>query len=558
MTDNKKIAELLYPNNKYTVEQIEKMYPNRKLPAGAEVTRFAPSPTGYLHLGGFFQAVIDRFLAKKTNGVFFLRLEDTDKKREVEGAEKIAVTVLNEFALDPDEGVTLNGDVGDYGPYRQSERTEIYKAYAKMLVEKGRAFPCFCTATDSKAEVLENREKMLEEMSTLLEHDPCRDLSYEEVKQKLALGMPFAIRLKSLNKEGDKVVVNDRIKGKREIPANLKDVVLIKQNGIPPYPFAHPVDDHLMGTTVVVRGEEWFSSVAQHIEIFEALGFKPIDYIHTALLCKIDENTGNKRKISKRHDPEADMRFFITSGYPKLAVIEYLLTLANSNFEEWRKENPNANVYEFPFAPEKMSNTSPMVDMVKLNDISKNVISRMKAVDVYSKTLDWAKINDKEFENLITIHKDIAVNALNIDREIERPRKDLATFKDVKEKYGYFFNELLNSEELCNFDSKFTNNTIKLFVSEYLKNLNLNVTKEEWFAYIKDVAGKCGFATDNKAYKQNPTAFAGNTADACAILRIALTGRNQTPDLYSIMQVLGDIEVTNRLKYVLNKKARLN
>ena len=448
MTDYKKIADLLYPNNKYTVEQVEKMFPVRKLKDGAEVTRFAPSPTGYLHLGGFFQAVIDRFLAKRTGGVFSLRLEDTDKKREVEGADKIAVSVLNEFGLDPDEGYTISGEVGDYGPYRQSDRLDIYNAYAKMLVEKGRAFPCFCEAPEGKAEVLENREKMLEETATLIEHDPCRDLTYDQ-------GKPFALRLRSINKEGDKVVVNDRIKGKREIPANLKDTVLIKSNGIPPYPFAHPVDDHLMGTTVVVRGEEWFSSVAQHIEIFEALGFKPIDYLHTALICKIDDQTGNKRKLSKRKDPEADMRFFTINGYPKLAVIEYLLTLANSNFEEWRKNNQTADIYEFPFSPSNMSNTSPMVDMIKLNDISKNVISRMKAADVYNETLTWAKDNDVSFAVVLENNKDLAIAALNIDREIERPRKDITTYKEVKELYNYFFNEIFNEKELLNFDVKY-------------------------------------------------------------------------------------------------------
>jgi len=310
-----------------------------------------------------------------------------------------------------------------------------------------------------------------------------------------------------------------------------------------------------MRTTVVVRGEDWFSSVAQHIDIFNALGFEPIEYIHSALICKIDSETGNKRKLSKRKDPENNVMYFGQTGYPRNAVLEYLLTLINSNFEEWRKENQDASLFDFPFSTDKMSAGNPMFDLVKLNDISKNVISRMKAEDVYNETLAWAKENDKEFASLIEKHKDLTIKALNIDREIERPRKDITTYGEVKNLYSYFYNELLNREELLNFDAKFANETIKEFLSEYLKVLSLDVTKEEWFSVIKDVAGKCGFATDNKAYKANPEAFKGNVADACAIVRIAVTGRNQTPDLYSIMKVLGKEEVESRINYVIKNKA---
>jgi len=555
MNNYEKIAELLFPNNKYSVEDLEKMFPKRNLKEGAEVVRFAPSPTGYLHLGHFFQSVVNRFLATKTGGIFYYRTEDTDSKRAVEGAEELALRFLEEYGLNTDEGLTANGIKGDYGPYRQSERTQYYNTFAKMLVEKGRAFPCFCDAAEGKEEIVENREKMLEETSTLMEHDPCRDLTDEEIEANLRAGKPYAIRLRSINKEGDKIIVKDRIKGEREIPANLKDVVLIKKDGIPPYPFAHPVDDHLMRTTVVVRGEDWFSSVAQHIDIFNALGFEPIEYIHSALICKIDSETGNKRKLSKRKDPENNVMYFGQTGYPRNAVLEYLLTLINSNFEEWRKENQDASLFDFPFSTDKMSAGNPMFDLVKLNDISKNVISRMKAEDVYNETLAWAKENDKEFASLIEKHKDLTIKALNIDREIERPRKDITTYGEVKNLYSYFYNELLNREELLNFDAKFANETIKEFLSEYLKVLSLDVTKEEWFSVIKDVAGKCGFATDNKAYKANPEAFKGNVADACAIVRIAVTGRNQTPDLYSIMKVLGKEEVESRINYVIKNKA---
>lgn len=555
MNNNQKIAELLYPNNKYTVEDVEKMFPKRNLPIGAEVTRFAPSPTGYLHLGHFYQVIVDKFLAAKTGGIFMFRLEDTDSKRAVEGAEELALKFLEEYGLSSDEGLTAKGTIGNYGPYRQSERVEFYKAYAKMLVEKGRAFPCFCEAPEGKEEILENREKMLEETATILEHDPCRDLSYEEIKVKIDQGKPFALRLKSMNKVGDKIIVKDIIKGDREIPANLKDTVLIKKDGIPPYPFAHPVDDHLMKTTTVVRGEDWFSSVAQHIEIFEALGFDPIDYVHTALICKIDEETGNKRKLSKRKDPENNVMYFGEQGYPKTAVLEYLLTLVNSNFEDWRKENPTMSLFDFSFSVEKMGSGNPMFDMIKLNDISKNVISRMKAVDVYSETLKWAKSYDEEFAKILENNKDLAINALNIDREIERPRKDLTIYKDVKEKYNYFFNEIFDKNELVNFDAKFSKETLKDFLTKYMNNFDLNVDKNDWFNKIKEIAGECGFALDNKAYKANPENYVGNVADACSIVRVALTGRNQTPDLYSIMLTLGEKEVKDRLNYVLNKIA---
>lgn len=547
---SKELADLLYPNNKYTVEEIEKMYPPRKLKEGQFVTRFAPSPTGFLHLGHFFQSVIDKFIALKNDGIFYFRVEDTDHKREVAGADKYAFDKICEYGFVPDEGWTPEGDKGDYGPYRQSERTEIYKAYAKMLVEKGRAFPCFCEAPEGKEEVLENREQQLEETSTLIDHDPCRDLSIEEVKANLKAGKPWALRLKNMNKEGDKTIIHDLVRGERVIQANLKDAVLIKSDGIPPYPFAHPIDDHLMHTSIVVRGEEWFSSVALHNEIHEALGFEPMKYIHTAVICKIDEETGNKRKFSKRKDPEFNIDYFYKKGYPRRATVEYVLNLANSNFENWRVNNPKADIFDYPFTIENMGSSSPMFDLVKLGDVCKNVVSRMSAKDVYNETKEWAELYDEKFAKLLAKNEKLAINALNIDREIERPRKDISTYADVKPLYEYFFNELFDKSKLLNFDEKYEKNTIKDFILNYLNAYSHGVTKDEWFSNVKAVAEKTGFCTDNKVYKQNPSAFKGNTADACNILRIALTGRSQTPDLYSIMQVLGEEEIKSRLEFV--------
>lgn len=553
MTDYKKMAELLFPDVKHTPDYYENLYKNRNLKDGAEVTRFAPSPTGYLHLGNFFQAVVDRFIATKTGGKFYFRLEDTDKKREVEGADKVALTILKEYGIVPDEGLTLEGEVGEYGPYRQSDRTDIYKSFAKMLVEKGRAYPCFCEAPEGKTEILENREKMLEETSTLIEHDKCRDLSLEEVEANLNSGKKFAIRLKSANVEGDKVVVRDKIKGDREIPANLKDVVLIKANGIPPYPFAHPVDDHLMKTTTVVRGEDWYSSVATHIEIFEALGFEPINYLHTALICKIDEKTGNKRKLSKRYDPEADMRFFGINGYPKDAVIEYILTLANSNFEDWRMENPTASLFDFPYSADKMNAGNPMFDMVKLNNISKNYISRLTAEEVYDMAKTWAEANNQELFNVLENNKEFAINVFSIDRGGVKPRKDIAKWNELLNYFDYMFKsyDLINP----NFEkfTKISNEEICNIFNNYAQNFDANLEKNEWFSGLKVDAEKFGFAVDNKLYKANPENYKGNVADYCAIIRLALTGKDNTPDLYSICNVLGKDELVARAKQLENK-----
>ncbi len=550
MTNYEKIAELLYPNNKYTVEDILKKYPKRNLAKSQVVSRYAPSPTGYMHLGNFFQMFISYNLTRVTDGVFFLRIEDTDAKREKKDATKVIYEILDKFGIKANEYQTLDGeDIGNYGPYVQSQRVEIYKAFAKKLVSEGKAFPCFCKKTEGKEDVLKLREHKFEN-DDLKEYDPCRDLTYEEVELNLNEGKPFAIRLRTKNNGTERVKFYDLIKGEIETKANAKDIILVKNDGVPPYAFAHAIDDTLMGTTIVVRGEEYISSTPAHMEIFDALGFDYVTYCHNPLICKIGDE-GNRRKISKRYDPEADMRYYFEKGYPIESVLEYLLNLINSGFENWRRQNPNLSWKEFKFGVNDITAVAPIFDLVKLNDISKNLISRMKAEDVYNGVLSWAQEYEKDFASILEKYKDLSIKALNIDREIERPRKDIEAYGEVKNLYSYFYNELLNRKELLNFDVKFTKETIKEFLSEYLKVLSLNATKEEWFALIKEVAGKCGFATDNKAYKANPEMFKGNVADACAIIRGAVTGRNQTPDLYSIMQVLGKVEVENRINYVL-------
>jgi len=554
MNNNQKIAELLYPNNKYTVDEILKKYPKRNLAKNQVVSRYAPSPTGYMHLGNFFQMFIAYNLTRVSDGVFFLRIEDTDAKREKKDAVGVIYEILEKFGIKANEYQTLEGeDIGDYGPYVQSQRVEIYKAFAKKLVSEGKAFPCFCKKTEGKEDVLKLREHKFEN-DDQKEYDPCRDLSFEEVEANIKAGKPFAIRLRTNNDGSERVKFYDLIKGEIDTKANAKDIILVKSDGVPPYAFAHAIDDTLMGTTIVVRGEEYISSTPAHMEIFDALGFDYVTYCHNPLICKIGDE-GNRRKISKRYDPEADMRFYFDVGYPIESVLEYLLNLINSGFENWRKENPDLSWTEFKFGVNDITAVAPIFDLVKLNDISKNLISRMKAIDVYSETLKWAQDNDKEFAKVLTDNKDLAIKALNIDREIERPRKDIAKYSDVKDLYTYFFNEIFDKNELVNFDSKFSKETLKEFIQEYLNSLNLNVQKDEWFNGIKEVAGRCGFALDNKAYKANPEEFKGNVADACSIIRVALTGRNQTPDLYSIMLTLGEKEVKDRLNYVLNKIA---
>ena len=540
--DYKKIADLLFPDVKLTVKEIEEKYPKRNLNESQVVSRYAPSPTGYMHIGNFFQMFISYNLTRVTDGVFFLRVEDTDFKREKKDAINVIYEILNKFNIKIDEYQTLDGkDIGSYGPYVQSQRVEIYKAYAKKLVSEGKAFPCFCKKTEGKEDVLKLREtKFIEDDEK--EYDPCRNLSYEEVEAKIKNGEKFAIRLKTKNDGSQRVKFYDLLKGEIEAKANSKDFVLLKNDGVPPYAFAHAIDDTLMGTTIVVRGEEYISSTPQHIELFEALGFKPITYCHNPLIWKIGEN-GNKRKISKRYDPEFKMTYYFEEGYPTTSVLEYLLNLINSSFEIWRANNPTLSWNEFKFGIHDITTTSPVFDMVKLNDISKNVIARMSAQEVYDNVLAWANEYDKEFASYLKNNKEYSVKVFNIDRESPKPRKDIYNWKMIKSYFSYMFSRP-NKEELEESEKEKYNEVI----CAYAKDFSLAPTKEDWFAGVKNLAEKLGYATDNKAYKQNPEAFKGNTAKVCEFIRIALTGRKNSPDLYEIMTILGEDEIKSRLK----------
>lgn len=551
--DYQKLANLLYKNVTLTPEYYFSKYPERNLPPKAEVTRTAPSPTGFYHTGSLFGATIDKFLADKTGGVFYLRIEDTDQKRKVEGAADTAFRMLNKFNTAPNEGFMGEGkpQIGDYGSYIQSERLEIYQTFAKRMVELGRAFPCFCKQSESKEDIKKRREEQLEESGNIIDQDPCRNLDIADIELNLKLGKPWALKLLSKGDPDKTFKFVDQIKGERQLHENCKDVVLMKSNGIPPYGFAHVVDDTLMHTTTVVRGEEWWPSTNAHLEIFEALGIKPPKYAHTPVVCKLDEATGNKRKLSKRYDPEADARYFVEHGYPTTAINEYLLNLVNSDFENWRRANPDLPYTDFPFSIKKVSLNNPMFDLVKINDISKNIISKIPAKQLLQNIVDWANNYDEDFAKILLNHQDLAENLLKIDRENDRPRKDIAHYSEVKNLYSYMFEKLFDNSSSLKFDEKFNSNDIKKLISAYSKVYNKDDDKQTWFEKLKTVASTCGFV-DMKTYKANPDAYIGNIADASNIIRIAITGKSNTPDLCSIMQLLGENTVSSRLDFVVS------
>ena len=540
--DKRKIADLLYPNITQTPEDIFKKYPPRSLKEGEVVSRFAPSPTGFMHIGGFFQVLIDRSLAKNSGGVFYLRNEDTDKKRQVDGAMDIVFEILDRFDQQPDEYQKVGqSSVGAYGPYIQSLRTDIYQTFAKDLVARGKAFPCFCKKTEGKEEILKARELKFSENDSNAEFDPCRDLSFEEVKKHIDNGDNFAIRLKTPNDGTHKMKFTDIVKGEVELPENAKDVILIKNDGIPPYAFAHAIDDTLMGTSIVVRGEEWFTSTPAHIDIFNALGFKPLKYYHTPNICKIDEK-GGKRKLSKRKDPESNMQYFFEEGYPTTSVIEYLLNLISSAFEPWRAKNPDAHYSDFKFGIKDITAISPLFDFDKLNDIAKNIIAKMSAEEVYDNWLKWAEEFKPSLAEYLKANKEYATKVLSIDRGGAKPRKDIYKYSMIEDYFSYMFHAPKEREELD------TRDNYNEFLFEYSKNFTLPTEKDVWFAGVKEVAEKLGYATDNKLYKASPDAYKGNTAKACEYIRLALTGKKNSPDIFEIMTIFGQEETLRRLR----------
>ncbi len=547
MTDCKKIADLIFNDVDKSTEYYEELYPARDLPEGARVTRFAPSPTGYLHFGGLYAGFASKLTADTTNGVFMLRIEDTDKKREVEDGVTGIVTGLRAFGVGPDEGVTgFNTEYGNYGPYTQSHRREIYRAFAKKLMEEGKAYPCFCTPED--LDEIRAKQENEDIKGYYGPYAKCRDLSDEEIIEKINAGIPFTVRLRSIGDISRKIKFEDMIKGKIEMSENVNDVVVLKADGIPTYHFAHAVDDHLMRTTHVVRGDEWIASVPVHIELFRALGNKPLKYAHIAPIMK--EENGGKRKLSKRKDPEANVSYYIEKGYPEASVKEYMLTILNSNFEEWRRANKNEDIAKFPFNLKKMSVSGALFDMVKFNDVSKNVISVMTAKEVYKLVTDWAMDYNEVLYALFVDNKEKATAILNIDRENPKPRKDIACWEEVENYVSYFYNELYDADSTLPEHIK-KEDAIEI-LTKYKEIYSANDSKEEWFNKIKELCTACGYTPNVKEYKQNPEAFKGHVGDVSTVIRIAITSRTNTPDLYYIMQILGVDEVINRIDNTIN------
>ena len=552
--DNKKLAELLFPQIDKTPEYYEEMYPERNLPEGARVTRFAPSPTGYLHIGGLFSALVDVLTAQTTNGVSFLRIEDTDKKREIDDGVSAIVNGFDYFGVEFTEGVTGFGtEKGAYGPYTQSKRAEIYQTVAKSLVEKGVAYPCFCTADELTALREEQTKGDALIWGYFGKWAKCRDLSYEEIEKNIAEGKPWVLRLRSSGSDDKKIMFDDVIRGKIEMPENIIDEVLLKSDGIPTYHFAHACDDHFMRTTHVIRGEEWISSVPKHIELFRVCGYKPPKFAHTPQVMKIDEETGDKRKLSKRKDPEAAVSYFFEQGFPKESVLEYLLTLLNSNFEDWRRANPKAPISEFPFNLKKMSASGCLFDLIKLNDVSKNVISVMTADQVYDNVCEWAKVYDEEFYNIFTADPEFSKAVVNIDRENPKPRKDIAKWNEVKDYVSYLYNSLYTPDYTM--PENISSEDAAAILAKYAETFSLADDKDTWFAKIKDMCEPLGFTPNVKEFKKNPEAFKGHVGDISTVIRIALTSRKNTPDLYSIMQLLGEDEIKARIAKAMESLA---
>lgn len=537
--DYKDLANAIYPDAK-PIEYYEEKYGPRDLPQGAEVTRFAPSPTGFVHIGGLYQCIINRALAKQSNGVFMLRIEDTDQVRKIENGVNQIVEALAKFDFVPDEGmISETEEKGSYGPYKQSMRREIYHSYAKYLIEQGRAYPCFATPEEID-EIRKKQEAAGLRTGFYGVWAKYRDLPVDEAIARIKNGDKFVIRLRSQGREDRKIKVKDVVRGFIEFPENDQDAVLIKADGLPVYHFAHVVDDHLMRTTIVVRGEEWISSTPLHVEIFQAFGFKPPKYAQVPSILKEDD--GKKRKISKRKDPEAAVDYYHKEGIPSDAVNEYLMNIINSSFEGWRRANPTKPMSEFKLELSKMGVSGAVFDMVKLLDVSKNVIARYSAEQVYSFANEWAKQYDEELAQMLS-DKEYGLKVFGIEREnSKKPRKDLSKWSDVKENIIYMYNK----PESYDFD-KINGEEANKVIKEYINVYNSNDDKEMWFNKMKDVAEKCGYAREVKEYKADPEKWPGHVGDISSVIRVAITGRRNTPDLYEIMNVLGNDEVIARL-----------
>ena len=548
--DYKDLANLIFPDIN-GIEYYEKKYPKRNLKEGAIVTRVAPSPTGNVHIGTLYQGFVAKKVAKQTEGVFFLRIEDTDQKREVENGINQIISAFSNFGIVPDEGmISETEEKGEYGPYKQSKRKEIYQAYAKYLIEQGKAYPCFCSAEEIE-QMRQKQEQAKIRPGYYGVWAKCRKLSIEEMSEKIKSGEKYIIRFKSPGREDRKIKHHDVIKGNVDFPENDQDIVIIKADGLPTYHFAHAVDDHLMGTTHVIRGDEWLSSVPLHLQLFHELGWKPPKYVHIAPIMKNDN--GNKRKLSKRKDPEAAVSYYAEEGIPQEAVKEYLLNIANSNFENWRRTNQDKSIDEFELQLNKMSVSGALFDMVKLLDVGKNVISKYSSEKVYEEAYNWAKKYDEELLELLQ-NKEYSLKIFSIERGNKKPRKDIAKWSDVKNSIIYMFDEKFFSKkqdyqyQIIN-NKEDINKILNLYIEKYY---NQEDDKQTWFDKIKELSGELGYAKEVKEFKANPEKYKAHVGDVSTVLRVALTARTNTPDMYEIMRVLGKESIKKRFEIAKN------
>ena len=543
--DYKALADLLFPHVTETPEEVDARFPARELPEGAVVSRMAPSPTGFVHLGNLVQGTISERMSHQSGGVLFLRVEDTDAKREVAGAVEILIDTLKHYGINFDEGATHDGDNGVYGPYRQRQRAAIYHVYAKKLVEEGQAYPCFCTEEELTA-MREKQEAQKVNFGYYGEFAMWRDRSIEDIQAQLDAGNPWVLRFRSTGSIENQFKFDDLVKGKLTITENDIDHVLLKSDGIPTYHFAHAVDDHLMRTTHVVRGDEWMATLPFHIQLFKALGFKLPKYVHIGPLMKMDGTS--KRKLSKRKDPELALTYYKAEGFPIAAVKEYIMTILNSNFEDWRRANPDADLDAFKFSPKKLNPAGSLFDYAKLTDVSKNVISKMDAETVFDLLLEWAKEFDADFGAKLSADPAYAKSILAIGRGGKKPRKDIAVWTEAKPYMGFFYDAYLEAPV---FNEKFDTATVKTALQKFLEKFDIADDANTWFEKVKEITNEMGFTTDMKAYKADPDAFPGTVADISTFIRQATTGKTNSPDLYTVMQILGYDRTVARIKAVM-------
>ena len=548
MDKNIELANLIFPNITKTVEDYEKMYPERNLPEGAKVTRYAPSPTGFIHIGALLSSFTGDMIARQSNGVFYLRIEDTDTERTIENGINVIIDGLKEFGVDFDEGPLSDGTFkGNYGPYVQSQRKEIYHAFIKHLIIEGKAYPCFCTKEENDA-IREHQTAGKKRIGYYGKYAKCRNIPTSEAIERIKNGDKYIIRLKSPGCFDRRIVIDDLIKGRIEMPENDIDIPIMKGDGLPTYHFAHLVDDHLMRTTHITRGDEWIPSLPIHIQLFQMFGFKAPKYAHLSPISKNDN--GTVRKISKRKDPEAAMSYYHKEGIPSYAVMLYLATLMNSNFEEWYNQNKDKKYTDFKFDFKKMSKSCPLFDGEKLNNISKTYFSLLKASDIYNDACEYFNKYDKEFYDIFTKDKDYSINLLNIEREVKKPRKDIASYKDIKKEFNYMYDELFDSIESYEWQNITDINDIKEILNTYISMYDINDDKNEWFNKCKELCDKLGYASDMKEYKANPEKYKGNVADVTTVIRVALTKKAQTPDLYELLKLIGVDGIKSRFEKV--------